>query len=32
VKEIRGGAVIDLHVDTIAGTMRLDVGFGEDRR
>lgn len=32
VKDLRGGAGIGLHADTIVGPFRLDVGIGEDDR
>jgi NTE family protein len=32
VRDLRGGAGIGLHADTLVGPFRLDVGAGEDRR
>lgn len=32
VKDLKGGAGIGLHADTIVGPFRLDVGIGEDDR
>jgi NTE family protein len=32
VKDLKGGAGVGLHADTIIGPVRLDFGFGEDHR